>query len=346
MFTKLMTTTSAQTLTDFVSAFWPPAMRHQKGMAWERITGDGSDRTFVRISAGKESVLLVHGQDKAENRAYELIGRHFWNLDRIGPEILAVDQTQGLFLVEYLGDFRLQDWARASSGESLDTMYREVVRILAGLHAGGLEHFDPKWCYQTTHYDKNLIIEHEIGYFLSAFLVGLMNLPSPGKALEREFDTLADAALDGVQNTLMHRDFQSRNIMIKEGQPRIIDFQGARIGPPGYDLASLLFDPYTRLNDPLRERLLTCYLDIREEENGFDREGFLRNYYPLAACRLLQALGAYGFLTEVKGKFLFEKYIPQAVRNLHSILSEDVFDFAPKLRGLVKNIGSGMGKTL
>ena len=214
---------------------------------------------------------------------------------------------------------------------------------MARLHGRGLDGFDPAWCHQTRKYDRQLILERETGYFLSAFAFGLMNLSPQTDALTEEFEALADAALKGAETVLMHRDFQSRNVMIKEGRPRLVDFQGARPGPPAYDLASLLYDPYVDLSEELRGRMLGRYCEQRKEYGRFLQKSFRKTYPFLAVCRLLQALGAYGFLTSVKGKFLFEKYIPAAVGRLSQLLEDDVFDFAPKLRKMIHKINRRMG---
>ncbi len=313
-----------------------------ESIVWESMPGDGSDRTFYRVRHGTGSAVLVYGKDRAENQSYELIGRHFWRLDRMGPEFLSVDLERGLFLVEDLGSFLLQDWVRAADEQARESVYRDVVDLMAKLHGRGIDGFDPAWCYQTQKYDRKLILERETGYFLSAFVYGLMNLAPKVDALTGEFEALADAALKGAETVLMHRDFQSRNVMIKEGRPRMVDFQGARPGPPAYDLASLLYDPYVDLSEELRGRLLERYCEQRKEYGRFLQKSFRKTLPFLAVCRLLQALGAYGFLTSIKGKFLFEKYIPAAVERLNYLLEDDAFDFAPKLRKMIRQISRQM----
>ena len=162
--------------------------------------------------------------------------------------------------------------------------------------------------------------------------------------MSREFAELADRALDGAGQGFMHRDCQSRNIMLKEGRPRLIDFQGGRVGPPGYDLASLLFDPYVRLETGLRTACCDQYQQRRLELGDFDGEAFRRTWPFLTACRLMQALGAYAFLSGVRGKPRFLKYLPVALGSLGELLSDEKFAFMPELRGLVKDMGHGREK--
>lgn len=326
----------------FVAAVWPPANRDQEVLTWETLAGDGSDRTFIRVRAGSETAIVVAGPDKAENRSYELIGRHLWRLGRMGPEFMAVDQDRGLFLIEDLGDLPLQDTFEAVDEDGKTEMYQKALALLAGLHARGRAGFNPDWCFQTARYDQALILKRETGYFMSAFVRGYAGLTPETPVLAGEFKALAEAALDKTEATLMHRDFQSRNIMIKDNRPRLVDFQGARLGPPGYDLASLLYDPYVQLGDDRQIRLREYYLDLRSRDKDFNAAAFTAAYPRLAACRLLQALGAFGFLSRVKGKAKFESYIPPALLSLDRLLNTKELGFMPELGRLVRLIRSRM----
>jgi len=320
----------------FVETAWPPAVGRRESLRWEALAGDGSDRRFFRVRAGDETAVVVLGPDPAENRAYELIGRHLWRVGRFGPEFLAVDQGLGFSLVEDLGTTLLQDEAESAVDRDREDLYKKTVVVLAELHDRGGQGFDPDWCSQTARYDRALILERETGYFISAFIRGYLGMRVDEPGLNREFGALAEAALAGTETVLMHRDFQSRNIMIKNGRPRLVDFQGARLGPPGYDLASLIYDPYVRLGDGLQSDILGWYMAARSSTGRFDPEN-LRTALPhLAVCRLLQALGAYGYLSRVKGKTGFERYIPRALSSLDRLLDQGPLNYLPKLRRLVR----------
>lgn len=324
----------------FIREAWPPANRAGDGLTWVRLAGDGSDRSFVRVRGDNESAVLVIGPDPNENRSYELIGRHLWQIGRFGPEFLASDPGSGLFLVEDLGDDLLQDLARGADGAARISLYGRAAVMLAEFHARALGGFDSDWCYQTRQYDRALILERETGYFMSAFVRGYLNLSGTSSSLAAEFEALAQEALNGTEVVLMHRDFQSRNILFKDDRPRIVDFQGARPGPPGYDLASLLYDPYVDLNEGLRDRILEAYIHHRSRLGPVDEDSFRRTYPLLAACRLLQALGAFGFLSRVKGKPEFERHIPAALRSLEGLLDRKELVFMTVLKTLVRKARS------
>jgi aminoglycoside/choline kinase family phosphotransferase len=273
-----------------------------------------------------------------------MIGRHLWRRGQLGPEFYSSDPDAGLFLIEDLGDVPLADWAGREPDWGQNAMYGRTVALMADLHTSGLEGFDPDWCFQTKRYDRDLILERETGYFLNDFIRGYVGKKIDNGNAASEFSTLADAALAGSETVLMHRDFQSRNVMIKTGWPRLIDFQGARPGPPGYDLASLLYDPYADLESRQRNTLCEYYVERRlAAQADFDEKRLLKSLPYLAACRLLQALGAFGYLTRVQQKPWFEQHIPTALKILRELLASPEFDFAPALRILVHQAAEELG---
>jgi aminoglycoside/choline kinase family phosphotransferase len=187
---------------------------------------------------------------------------------------------------------------------------------LTKFSASGADQFNPAWCYQTSRYGKNLILERECRYFVEAFLYSYLGLKIKYASLKKEFEYLAENALEHSVQGLMHRDFQSRNIMIKNDQIYFIDFQGARMGPIQYDLASLLIDPYVDLPQDIQTQLLAYALEKLQERMTLVADNFNRCYRFCSLTRNLQILGAFGHLTCVKAKMHFEKYIPPAVRTL------------------------------
>ena len=216
----------------FIDSSWPWNRTAGENPVWETIPSDGSDRIFIRVQSGPNRALLVLGPDPVENRAYEMIGRHLQSL-QIGPGFYRADRPTGLTLIEDLGDLSLYDAVQGLPVEKRIEQYTKVLEVMIVLHREGARNFDPGWCSQTPRYDKALILERETAYFQTEFLEGLLRLPPLGSKLAGTFGILADAALEGTETVLMHRDFQSRNVMIADELPRLIDFQGARLGPPG-----------------------------------------------------------------------------------------------------------------
>jgi aminoglycoside/choline kinase family phosphotransferase len=157
------------------------------------------------------------------------------------------------------------------------------------------------------------------------------------KALNDEFHALAKT-VSAFLPTIIHRDMQSQNIMVSKGAPRLIDYQGARMAPPAYDIASLLWDPYYRLDDDMRMRLLTYYREAMQAgSRDFDVRSFQDSIIPCCLQRHMQALGAYGFLSLVKGRKYFMKHVPEALRLLRAD-AEHARNEYPVLHSLVRQL--------
>jgi aminoglycoside/choline kinase family phosphotransferase len=298
---------------------------------WEALAGDGSDRRWIRATSPVESLVLAdHGirprDGITEADAFVAIGRHLASRGLPVPAIHAADLFSGLVLMEDLGDTSLEERVRsAASSEAVADVYRDAVNLLIRMSIDGAIGFDTAWTWQTAFYDRKVIIENECRYFMDAFVAGRLEMAFSFDELEGDFQRLADMILAPGLSGFMHRDFQSRNIMVTDGRLRIIDFQGGRLGPPTYDLASLLIDPYTDIGEDLRGTLVDRFVVDYSAESGVER-GLLRSHYLLCSlARNLQMLGAFGFLTRIKGKPWFERSIPVALNTLkrHPLLVDD-----------------------
>ena len=308
------------------------------------LSGDGSDRRWYRLVAGRRSLILAdHGihveEGQGEAGAFIDIGRHLYRKGVAVPRIYAADRFSGLVFVEDLGDMRLENAVREAPGPmAVERLYRRVIDRLLPLWFEGREGFDPRWTWQTERYDREMILGAECGYFREAFLRGFLGMAVPEEAFRDEFERIADGAVEHGLTAFMHRDMQSRNIMIQDGMPRFIDFQGGRIGPVQYDLASLLIDPYAGLPEDLQERLLAECAGRLSALAGMDPREFTAGYRCCSLARNLQMLGAFGFLTRVKGKTGFEGHIPAALRTLSINLAKAGSDRFPGLTRLAKEL--------
>jgi NDP-sugar pyrophosphorylase family protein/tRNA A-37 threonylcarbamoyl transferase component Bud32 len=310
----------------------------------ENLKGDGSDRRWYRLKMGEKSMILVdHGIKKAdridEADAFVNIGRHLFGRGLPVPQIYAWDTFAGYVFLEDLGNLDLLGAVRQSDNfEKVVDLYRRVIHLLTRFSASGADQFDSAWCYQTSRYSQPMILEKECRYFVDAFLNKYLGLKIKYADYKNEFEYLAEHALKHAVQGLMHRDFQSRNIMIKNDRIYFIDFQGARIGPIQYDLASLLIDPYVDLPHDLQTQLLTCAVEKLQERMSLDADNFTRCYRLCCLTRNFQILGAFGHLTRVKGKMYFEKYIPAAVRTIAHNLKNHEAGQLPMLSELADKI--------
>ncbi|HER63361.1 MAG TPA: hypothetical protein ENO11_05225 [Desulfobacteraceae bacterium] len=199
----------------------------------------------------------------------------------------------------------------------------------------GGEGFDASWCWQTPVYDRALMLERESGYFLQALCHDFFGLEPDTGTLNREFGLIAEMAGKAPAGFFLHRDFQSRNIMITDGAIRIIDFQGGRLGPLGYDLASLLIDPYVCLSKELQEALLDEYLSELLKQVKYDPHALREEYLYLSLQRNLQILGAFAFLGKQRGKSFFLPFIQPALLSIRELLRKAESAQYPVLVGVI-----------
>jgi len=311
----------------------------------DRMAGDGSDRQFYRLAVGDLSLLAVlpsasQSLGMAEARAANAIGQHFYRHGAAVPKIYGFAEDCGLILCEDLGDTKLHDLVlqHGVQAPEVEAYYRQALAALAYLQTETRQGFQPDWCWDTPRYDRELMLARESGYFQKALcedFLGMRNLP---QGLGQEFVFLADRAMQEPDDFILHRDFQSRNLMVCEGKIRIIDFQGARLGPLGYDPASLLIDPYVGLSSDRQQALLGCYLDALASHIPLDRGRFIEGYYYMALQRNLQILGAFAFLSKNRGKQFFRQFITPAARTLHEHLAAPQGRDFPCLHAVVEQV--------
>jgi aminoglycoside/choline kinase family phosphotransferase len=309
------------------------------------LYGDGSDRKWYRVTDGKGSLVMAdHGirrdDSTCEADAFVFIGLHLKSKGIQVPKIYLYDTFSGHVFMEDLGDINLQ--AIVNNTRSQDrvlSLYKALIQHLGKLSVDGRNGFNPAWAYQTAGYTEDLILEKECRYFVDAFLKSYLGMAVDFNDLEEEFRFLANKTVSFSINGFMHRDMQSRNIMVKNNRFYFIDFQGGRLGPIQYDLASLLIDPYADLPRAVQNTLLKFSVETLSPVLHVDENHFLSGYQYCAVTRNLQILGAFGFLTRIKKKTYFEKYIPSAIKRLEYQLSIFHREEFPYLTSIVKEIG-------
>ena len=288
------------------------------------------------------ALLLWH---HGEIDAFVAIGRHLHRRQLPVPRIYRYDHFSGWVFMEDVGDAHLQAVVLEKNAPGFTRgIYCKVLDILLRFSSAGIEGFDVSWTCQTASYDKPLILEKECAYFVNSFLRGYLGLDYAADEFESCFSRLADGALEGATCGLMHRDFQSRNILIFHGEPRIIDFQGARPGPVQYDMASLLIDPYVDLAPSLQDELVDYVVDKLSGKTLFEPKRFRKCYDYCKITRNLQMLGAFGYLSRVKGKRFFEQYIPPALKSLKRNLAEIDVSEISGFRKVVDSLDIGVNK--
>lgn len=284
----------------------------------------GSGRIIVRLAGNGISAIGVLHAVREENQAFLEFSRHFRRHDLPVPEIYEEDLSQGAYLEEDLGDTTLFDFLGAHrSGDNIDAeaveAYRKTVAVLPRFQIDAGRDLNYKICYPRSSFDRQSIA-WDLNYFKYYFL-RLAAVPFNEQALEDDFGRLTRFLLAAPHEYFLYRDFQSRNVMLRNGEPGnahpwFVDYQGGRKGALQYDIASLLYDGKANLPPELRQDLLTYYLDCLSRHIDLDRSAFLEYYYAYVYVRILQALGAYGFRGFYERKTHFLESVPYALNNL------------------------------
>ncbi|HPS13391.1 MAG TPA: RNase adapter RapZ, partial [Prolixibacteraceae bacterium] len=292
----------------------------------EPLPRSGSDRSYFRIKADEQSVIGAFNLDIKENEAFFSFTQTFLQLGIHVPQILAIAPDRQHYLISDLGPETLFDRIQLNgkNSESKTTLclIKELLPSLLKIQIEGATAIDFSKCYPRNAFDRQSVV-WDLNYFKYEFLK-LTALPFDEQALEDDFNKLADFLTEAPTDYFMYRDFQSRNIMMKDKEFWFIDYQGGRKGPLQYDLASLLYSPKTGLNDTQREVMLELYLNHLEDYTDFDREQFIDYYYGFVLIRVLQALGAYSFRGIIEGKPNFRSSIPTAIKNLKFLTDKNL----------------------
>ena len=291
------------------------------------ITGSASNRRYYRLASSVGTCIGVVGLDPSENEAFITLSRHFRSKDINVPEILAVSSDRMRYLQEDLGDVLLSDLvekAQKAGGIDVDSPLADLlcrtVSLLPKMQFDGARGLDFSICYPQPSFDRRMIM-FDLNYFKYCFLKP-SGLEFNEVLLQDDFERFADELLKDDADTFMYRDFNARNVMVRDGEPCFIDFQGGRRGPVLYDVASFVWQARAGYPSQLKDRLVDSYLDALEDFCSFPREAFHERLKLFVLFRLLQVLGAYGFRGWMEGKARFVVSIPSAIRSLRELLPE------------------------
>ena len=278
------------------------------------ITGSASNRSYYRLSSPAGTCVGVVGLDSAENHAFLTLARHFLSKGIPVPEVYCVSDDRMRYLQEDMGDAILYDHPD-------DVLLCRTMSLLPKIQFEGAAGLDFSVCYPQPSFDRRMLM-FDLNYFKYCFLK-----PSGHEfnevLLQDDFERFADDLLACSSDipTFMYRDFQPRNVMVHDGNPYFIDFQGGRRGPVHYDVASFVWHARSGFSPESRERMLDAYLDTLSGYMSVDRSDFMEKLRLFVLFRNLQVLGAYGFRGWSEHKANFIVSIPGAIKALRELLS-------------------------
>ena len=305
------------------------------------MCGSGSNRRYYRLSAGGRTAIGVIGDDLKENRAFVCLDRNFRNCGLPVPQVYESSDDFSAYLQEDLGGIMLSDLvARARKNGDYDPLKPLLIETVRQLpHFQFAEDVDFSICHPAAFDERT--VHFDLNYFKYCFLKP-SGLEFDENALQDDFEKLCKELLacDDLGPAFLYRDFQSRNVMLRDGKPWFIDFQGGRRGPVYYDIVSFVFQVRAAYPKALIEELLDAYFAELETVTGLmDRKQFDGRLRLFRLFRLLQVLGAYGFrgLTEHKAQFVV--CIPDALAGIRELLTEGFPEY-PYLEAVLKGLAA------
>ena len=305
----------------------------------EELPSSGYNRRYFRLS-GKQSLIGVIGTCKEENEAFLYMDAHFISKGLPVPKVLLHSEDKMAYIQEDLGDtllFNAIEKGRKTTvfSEEEKILLSKTIRLLPDIQFAGADGMDFSKCYPASEFNARSIL-WDLNYFKYCFLkaTGMEFLVDK---LADDFQRLTDVLLRSSSATFMYRDFQSRNVMIKDGEPWFIDFQGGRKGPVFYDVASFLWQAKANLPDSLRGELLEDYINALRKYTPVDKEYFYAQLRHFVLFRTLQVLGAYGFRGYFEKKPHFIQSVPFAIANLRSLLTVPYPEY-PYLNKILKEL--------
>jgi aminoglycoside/choline kinase family phosphotransferase len=303
----------------------------------------GSYRKYYRIEGKHGSMIGVFNEDRKENEAFISFSKEFALKQLPVPMVYAEDPFQQVYLISDLGDQTLFNYLSEIRENDDDFpeeaigIYKKVIKLLPVFQVVAGKDLDYSKCYPRQAFDGQSMM-WDLNYFKYYFLK-LAKVPFEEQKLEDDFQTLVHFLLKAGADYFMYRDFQSRNVMLMQGEPWFIDYQGGRKGPLQYDIASLLYDAKASIPETVKDTLLEYYLDILESYLTIDRKSFHEYYGGFVLIRILQALGAYGFRGYYENKPHFLKSIPYALTNLQHLIQKGMLpESLPMLKEVLGKI--------
>ena len=310
----------------------------------ERLAGAGSNREYYRMTDGEgQSVIGCIGTSRDENHAFVCLTKHFTRRQLPVPQILAVSNDELRYLQTDLGDQSLFDALRV--GREAGGRYTQqerallvkTIRELPNIQMRGARGLDWSCCYPQPEFDQDSVL-FDLNYFKYCFLKAT-GLDFHELKLEANFRMLAKDLTAETCDAFLYRDFQARNVMLVDGEPRFIDYQGGRKGPFYYDLASFLWQASAKYPDKLRRDLIGEYYDSLKNYTEVPSERHFKARLDLFVLfRTLQVLGAYGFRGYFERKRHFIDSIPPAMDNMRNLLKNSTVDAYPYLKEVLSNM--------
>lgn len=281
----------------------------------EQLKADSSERKIFRLASGDESYVAVHNEHLEENAAYISFSKSFLNAGLLVPKVISVSDDNSSYLVEDLGDMTLFKYSSSVVKDSLHDLYSKALSDLVMFQTLGKTVIDFSKCFPSEIFDETIIL-NDIEKFRKYFLKNIAGIELPKSKLENISDIFIRIVEKNCHDHFMYRDFQPRNIMLKESNLYYIDFQSGMKGPAQYDLVSFLYSGSIELDEEERMVLSKSYSSSFEYQTGITEDEFMNDLGEFVLLRMVQVLGSYSYVHHKKQIDDTLKKIPKAINNI------------------------------
>jgi aminoglycoside/choline kinase family phosphotransferase len=281
----------------------------------EQLKADSSERKIYRLTSGDESYVAVHNENLEENAAYISFSKSFLNAGLLVPKVISVSDDNSSYLVEDLGDMTLFKYSSSVVKDSLHDLHSKALSDLVMFQTLGKTVIDFSKCFPSEIFDKTIIL-NDIEKFRKYFLKNIAGIELPQTKLENISDIFIRIVEKNCHDHFMYRDFQPRNIMLKESNLYYIDFQSGMKGPAQYDLVSFLYSGSIELDEEERMVLSKSYSSSFEYQTGITEDEFMNDLGEFVLLRMVQVLGSYSYVHHKKQIDDTLKKIPKAINNI------------------------------
>ncbi len=309
----------------------------EKIFAIDLLPGAGSSRRYYRINSElPHTMLACVGTDRDENMSFIYFSSVFKQANLPVPTVFATDETNEIYLISDLGETDVLKAKENLSNNEVISLYKRILSDLINIQLQG-KNIDFSHCFVRQEFDRTAM-KWDLYYFKYYYLK-ISGLEFNEQKLEEDFERLLDFLETADRKYFMYRDFQSRNILLKDDQLGYIDFQGGMKGPLQYDVVSLLYQAKANLSQEMREELLSYYIQELQKAITVDEQEFRKLFQGFVFIRILQTLGAYGFRGFIQRKEHFLQSIPQALQNLkqHTPIINEIIPI-PYLSRLIEEL--------
>ncbi|MDY0175221.1 MAG: RNase adapter RapZ [Bacteroidales bacterium] len=309
----------------------------EKAHTVTELTSSGSNRRYFRMEGPSGTLIGTLGSCIDENKAFIAIADHFHKQGLAVPLVYAHSKDFSCYIQQDLGDITLygaveEGRARGTYNSTERALLHKAIEALPELQFKGARGLDFSVCYPQPNFDQRMV-SFDLNYFKYCFLKAT-GLDFSEIKLENDFQNLSKVLLQNSSDTFLYRDFQARNVMLLDGIPYFIDFQGGRKGPIFYDVASFVWQARAHYSDELKDSLIQTYLQALQQYSSIEEEEFHNQLRHFVLFRTLQVLGAYGFRGYFEKKPHFLQSVPFAIDNLRKLLKEPFKEY-PYLSSLL-----------